>query len=84
MMNTIIEKFVSDKNIALIGVSSDKKKFGNMLLLELTKKGYTVFPVHPIIRSKFPRMTSYESFLTLDFEASKSNVSVLNNSFISE
>ena len=47
MMNTIIERFVSDKNIALIGVSSDKKKFGNMLLLELTKKGYTVFPVHP-------------------------------------
>lgn len=47
MMNTIIEKFVSDKNIALIGVSSDKEKFGNMLLLELTKKGYTVFPVHP-------------------------------------
>jgi len=46
-MNTTIEKFVSDKNIALIGVSSDKKKFGNMLLLELTKKGYTVFPVHP-------------------------------------
>lgn len=48
-MNTIIEKFVSDKNIALIGVSKDKQKFGNALLIELTKKGYTVFPVHPTI-----------------------------------
>ena len=47
MMNTIIDGFVSDKNIALIGVSADKTKFGNALLSELTKKGYTVFPVHP-------------------------------------
>ena len=47
MMNTIIDSFVNDKNIALIGVSTDKKKFGNYLLGELTKKGYTVFPVHP-------------------------------------
>jgi len=46
-MNAIIEKFVSDKNIALIGVSANKQKFGNALLHELTKKGYTVFPVHP-------------------------------------
>jgi hypothetical protein len=46
-MNTTIEKFVSDKNVALIGVSLDKNKFGNYLLHELTKNGYTVFPVHP-------------------------------------
>ena len=46
-MNTIIEKFVNDKNVALIGVSQVKNKFGNQILKELTKKGYTVFPVHP-------------------------------------
>jgi len=46
-MKAIIEKFVSDKNIALIGVSANKQKFGNALLQELTKKGYTIFPVHP-------------------------------------
>jgi predicted CoA-binding protein len=46
-MNSIIEKFVCDKNVALIGVSLDKNKFGNYLLHELTKNGYTVFPVHP-------------------------------------
>ena len=48
-MNAIIEKFVGDKNIALIGVSANKQKFGNALLHELTKKGYTVFPVHPAL-----------------------------------
>ena len=46
-MNAIIDKFTSDKNIALIGVSSDKQKFGNFLLREFAKKGYHVFPVHP-------------------------------------
>jgi len=48
-MNSIIEKFVGDKNVALIGVSVDKQKFGNAILQELTKKGYTVFPVHPTL-----------------------------------
>ena len=48
-MNTTIERFVGDKNIALIGVSLNKQKFGNALLHELTKKGYTVFPVHPTL-----------------------------------
>lgn len=49
-MNTIIEKFTADKNIALIGVSSDKQKFGNVILRELVKKGYTLFPVHPSLK----------------------------------
>jgi uncharacterized protein len=49
-MNATIDKFVNDKNIALIGVSVVKQKFGNYLLTELTKKGYTVFPVHPTLK----------------------------------
>ena len=49
-MNAIIEKFVNDKNIALIGVSTAKQKFGNYLLTELTKKGYGIFPVHPTLK----------------------------------
>jgi len=48
-MNTIIESFKGDKNIALIGISTNKQKFGNALLHELTKKGYTVFPLHPLL-----------------------------------
>ena len=49
-MNAIIGKFTEDKNVALIGISTDKMKFGNQLLRELVKKGYTVFPVHPVIK----------------------------------
>jgi len=48
-MNAIIESFVNDKNIALIGVSADKTKFGNAIFTELTKNGYTVYPVHPTL-----------------------------------
>ena len=49
-MNATIEKFVNDKNIALIGVSIVKQKFGNFLMTELAKKGYTIFPVHPTLK----------------------------------
>ena len=69
MMNTIIEKFVSDKNIALIGVSTDKQKFGNALLTELKKKGYTVFPVHPFLAEVnglqcYPEVKSLPDYVT--------------------
>ena len=49
-MRGTISRFVDDKNIALIGVSKDKTKFGNILVKELTNKGYTVFPVHPELK----------------------------------
>jgi predicted CoA-binding protein len=49
-VNTIIEKFKTDKNIALIGVSMVKQKYGNYLLTELIQKGYNVFPVHPTLK----------------------------------
>lgn len=49
-MNATIDKFVNAKNIALIGVSVVKQKFGNFLMTELTKKGYTIFPVHPTLK----------------------------------
>lgn len=46
-MKKVIDRFVKDKNVALIGVSRNPQKFGNAVLKELSKKGYTVFPVHP-------------------------------------
>lgn len=49
-MKNIIDQFINDKNVALIGVSRDPRKFGNALLKELTKRGYHVFPVHPEIK----------------------------------
>lgn len=37
------------KNIALIGASANKSKYGNIILNDLLKKGYKVFPVHPAL-----------------------------------
>lgn len=61
-MKKIIDQFISDKNIALIGVSKDQRKFGNVLFKELTKKGYTVFPVHPELKE----VEGIKCFTTLD------------------
>jgi len=37
------------KNIALIGASANKSKYGNIILNDLKLKGYEVFPVHPAL-----------------------------------
>ncbi|MCK4889348.1 MAG: CoA-binding protein [Candidatus Aminicenantes bacterium] len=37
------------KNIALIGASANKSKYGNIILNDLLNKGYNVFPVHPAL-----------------------------------
>lgn len=44
---TVIADFVSHKNIAVIGASSDNGKFGNYAYRELKKRGYHVIPVNP-------------------------------------
>ena len=43
----MIESLKNKSNsIALIGSSNDPRKSGNKILLDLTKKGYTVYPVN--------------------------------------
>ncbi|MFP4112756.1 MAG: CoA-binding protein [Spirochaetota bacterium] len=42
-----IRSFMEAKKLALVGASRSGRKFGNMVLNELTAKGYTVYPVHP-------------------------------------
>jgi uncharacterized protein len=42
-----VDEFLSEKTLALAGVSRGGKKFGNSVLKELTAKGFTVYPVHP-------------------------------------
>jgi uncharacterized protein len=49
-MINVIEQFINDKDIALIGVSKDQRKFGNTLFNELTKRGFHVYPVHPDLK----------------------------------
>ncbi len=42
-----IEEFLSNRDIAVIGASSNKKKFGNIVFDALQKKQYNVYPVNP-------------------------------------
>lgn len=42
-----IKAFMAQKNMAIVGVSRDSKKFGNTVLKELKSKSYKLFPVHP-------------------------------------
>jgi hypothetical protein len=49
-MKNIINDFINNKNIAMVGASQDKKNWGNMLLCALKMKGYTVYPVNPNIK----------------------------------
>jgi predicted CoA-binding protein len=48
-MNTSIQGFISGKRIAIVGASrtNDKYKFGNMAGIELKRRGYEVYFVHP-------------------------------------
>ncbi|TVR42589.1 MAG: CoA-binding protein [Bacteroidia bacterium] len=43
--------FDKSQLLALVGVSSDTKKFGNQVFQFLHKHGYEVFPVHPRAKS---------------------------------
>jgi hypothetical protein len=43
----VVNDFLAQKDLAIVGVSRSGKKFGNAALRELTANGYRVFPVHP-------------------------------------
>jgi uncharacterized protein len=45
--HTAVNDFVSQKTLAIVGVSRKKAKFGNYAFRELRAKGYQLFPVHP-------------------------------------
>ena len=42
-----IDEFLAQKTLAIVGVSRSGKKFGNMILKDLTRIGYRLLPVHP-------------------------------------
>lgn len=42
-----IEHFFSAKAYAVIGVSANQRKFGNIVYRTMRDKGFTVYPVHP-------------------------------------
>lgn len=42
----VVDDFVAQKTLAVVGVSRDPKKFGNVAYRELKAKGYRVFPIN--------------------------------------
>jgi len=42
-----VTDFLAQKKLALVGLSRKGGKFGNMILKDLTRKGYMVYPIHP-------------------------------------
>ena len=80
----MIESLKNKSNsIALIGSSNDPRKYGNKILLDLTKKGYTVYPVnkkekeieglkaYKLQRSRMQKVLEYEN----DINTLKSEIS---------
>jgi predicted CoA-binding protein len=64
----VVEDFLAQKKIAVVGVSRKKTKFGNAIYKELKQKGYNVFPVNPNMNS-FEGDTCFPSLLSLPEKA---------------
>jgi len=60
----LVDDFIAQKKIAVVGVSRKKTKFGNAIYKELKQKGYDVFPVNPHITT-FEGDTCYPDLLSL-------------------
>lgn len=43
----VVDEFVSQKKLAIVGVSRGGQKFGNQVYREMKAKGYQLFPIHP-------------------------------------
>lgn len=46
-MDQLVSNFILCKKIAIIGCSANSRKFGNIACIELKKKGYEPFVIHP-------------------------------------
>jgi predicted CoA-binding protein len=43
----VVDDFLGQKTMAVVGVSRGGKKFGNAIMKDLKEKGYRVFPINP-------------------------------------
>jgi predicted CoA-binding protein len=46
-----VQDFIAQRSLAIVGVSTTGKKFGNIAYRELKAKGYRLVPVHPTAES---------------------------------
>ena len=44
---SVIDDFIAQTTLAVVGVSHDRRKFGNIVYRDLRDKGYRVLAVHP-------------------------------------
>ncbi len=44
---SLVEMFLTQSTLAIVGVSRNDKKFGNVIYKELSAKGYKILPVNP-------------------------------------
>ncbi len=59
-----IEEFLSQKKVAVAGVSRKKSKFGNAIYNELKKKGHDVYAVNPNLK-EYDDEKCYDSIMSL-------------------
>lgn len=80
-MKATIETFISDKKVAIIGVSPRKENWGKALMVELVKKEYTVLPVNP----KFEEIEGEKCYPSVsDLPAEIENVIIAVNPELAE
>lgn len=60
----IVENFLAQKKVAVVGVSRKKTKFGNAIYKELKQKNYQVYPINPNMEA-FDGDTCYPDLLSL-------------------
>lgn len=60
----VVEDFIAQKKIAVVGVSRKKTKFGNAIYKELKQKGYNVFAINPHL-NEFEGDICYPDLLSL-------------------
>ncbi len=63
-MRERIAKFLAGKTFAVIGASTDRKKFGNKVLRCYMDNGFTVFPINPKA-SEVEGLVAYKSLADL-------------------
>jgi uncharacterized protein len=56
-----VDGFLASRTLALVGASRSGRKFGNMVLKELTAKGYRVLPVHQDV----PEIDGHQTYASL-------------------
>ncbi len=74
-MNKNYSSFFEAKKIALVGISSSPRKFGNTIGRTLRERGYDVFPIHPVIK-QFDKKRCYEHLSSLPADVTTLVVSV--------